>query len=311
MADGGAVATRVGTLARRHGRPTAVFSNSDHLQTPTALAAELLGLPAKSWSATLRSKNKLLTRQTVAAAGLDVVAAVEITADDTDDAVESLTSAIPFPAVVKPREGVASEDVALVTDRTELRTALGRVRRGRPRGRRGRGVPPGAAAHLREPRRQRPPRARRLVADGPRARAALRRDAARMEPRLPAAALAHVEAQLDVLGVGLGACHTEFVLQGDRARLVEVNYRLIGDTVDLVAGELLGVDLHAALILVHSGEPLPGLPSTGGGARPRARRLRPRGPSRARSSRRRATAPRDFLTASGSGTAGCAHWARR
>ena len=42
-----AVITRIST----HHTPDAVFTNSDHLQTQTALAADYFGLPAKSWRA--------------------------------------------------------------------------------------------------------------------------------------------------------------------------------------------------------------------------------------------------------------------
>lgn len=47
-------------------RPDAVFSNSDHLQAQTALAADYLGLPGKPWKAALRCKNKALMRRHIA-----------------------------------------------------------------------------------------------------------------------------------------------------------------------------------------------------------------------------------------------------
>ncbi|HEY0697775.1 MAG TPA: siderophore biosynthesis protein, partial [Micromonospora sp.] len=60
---------------RRGAAPAALLSNSDHLQTATALAARELGLPGKDPAAPLRCKDKLLTRRHLAEAGLDVVAA--------------------------------------------------------------------------------------------------------------------------------------------------------------------------------------------------------------------------------------------
>jgi len=72
--------------------------------------------------------------------------------------------------------------------------------------------------------------------------------------------LAHLRAQLDALGVGLGACHTEFVISDGRARIIEVNYRLIGDRMDLILAELLGVPLFEYVIRLHAGEALPALP---------------------------------------------------
>src|SRR4051795_7139314 len=60
-------------LISRHHAPDAVFSNSDHLQAQTALAAEYFGLPAKDWKTALRTKNKALMRRHLAASGADAV----------------------------------------------------------------------------------------------------------------------------------------------------------------------------------------------------------------------------------------------
>ena len=38
--------------------PDAIFSNSDHLQTQTALAASYFGLPGKDRRSSMRAKNK-------------------------------------------------------------------------------------------------------------------------------------------------------------------------------------------------------------------------------------------------------------
>src|SRR5262249_52394732 len=89
----------------------AVFSNSDHIQSATALAASYFGLPAKDWPVALRAKNKALMRRHLAE--LDPVWSRELAPGDV------LTDA-PFPCVVKPREGVASEDVVFVEDAAEL-----------------------------------------------------------------------------------------------------------------------------------------------------------------------------------------------
>ncbi|MDN5857996.1 MAG: hypothetical protein L0H84_05175 [Pseudonocardia sp.] len=255
VGDAGAVASRVATLQGRHGRPTALLSNSDHLQAATAMAAELLGLPAKPWQATVRAKNKALTRHCLATAGLDTVAAVELgPADRPEFAV--------FPAVVKPREGVASEDVLLVGDGAELVAAVTAIRARRP----------GAALVVEEyldgplltydtlgdGRRRCHVGTWRTTLGPPPTFTEVRLDWA---PTAAAAARAHLDAQLDALGVGFGACHTEVVLQGDRARIIEVNYRLIGDLMDLVTVDVLGretgTDLFEVLLRVHAGEPLP------------------------------------------------------
>jgi biotin carboxylase len=66
-----------------------------------------------------------------------------------------------------------------------------------------------------------------------------------------------VLAYLAALDVGFGACHTEYVVDGDRVRLIEVNYRAIGDQCDLLLAGLTGLPLFEYVLRVHLGEPLP------------------------------------------------------
>lgn len=253
VGDAAAVAARVLALAPRFGTPDALLSNSDHLQSATALAAELLGLPGKPWAAAVRCKNKFLTRATLAAAGLDAVTAVEIAPGEGAGSLAELT----YPAVLKPREGVAGEDVVLVGDRAELLARVGEIRARRP------GAELLAEEYLPGPLRTyetlgdatvvRHVGSWRTTLGPPPHFTETRLD---WDPVLPDAAHAHLRAQLAALGVCFGACHTEFVVDGDRARIIEVNYRLIGDTMDLICCDLLGVDLFAALIRLHLGESL-------------------------------------------------------
>ncbi|MGX2998781.1 ATP-grasp domain-containing protein [Streptomyces sp. JNUCC 64] len=282
----------------RHGRPEAVFTNSDHLQTQAALAAGYFGLPAKDWRAALRTKDKGLMRRHLAASGTDdgpggpggtrahdgpggangprgpggptsgtgthdgpggPVRALEVPARaDLDEALRA-AGELPYPCVVKPREGVASEDVVLVGSPAELRARCAEVRARRP-----------GAALVVEEYLAGPLYTLETLGDG-RLRHVLggfRTDLSPapyfIEERLtyvpahPPAVLAQVSAQLDALGVGFGACHTEFVVDGaGRARIVEVNYRAIGDQCDLLLAELLDVPLFAHVLRVHLGEPLP------------------------------------------------------
>ncbi|MBO1268818.1 ATP-grasp domain-containing protein [Arthrobacter cavernae] len=257
--DPGAVAATVLGLQPRFGLPTGLLSNSDHLQSATSLAAELLGLPAKEWRAALRCKNKFLMRRTLADAGLDTVASVQVAPGDDIGAV---AAHMPFPAVVKPREGVASEDVLLVEDLAGLVATAADIRSRRPDTTLVVEEYLAGGLHTFE-----------TLGDGqslhvlgswhtslgvPPFFTESRRD---WEPGLPDTVVRHLLDQLAALGVGFGACHTEFVLQGDRARIIEVNYRLIGDTMDLIYSELLGVDLFEQVIRIHMGEALPqGLP---------------------------------------------------
>lgn len=235
------------------GLPDAIFTNSDHLQVQAALAATYFGLPAKDWSAAVRTKNKALMRRHLAAAGLDAVTTVEIGPDPDLDALAA--AALPYPCVLKPREGVASEDVVLVHDSAELVRRVAEIQRRRPN-------EPFVAEELLDgplhtletlgsgqavrvlggfrTRLSSPPHFVELGLD--------------WYPDLPDAVRDDVLRQLAALGVGLGACHTEFVRQGDRARLVEVNYRVIGDQCDLLLAELLDEPLFELVLRAHLGD---------------------------------------------------------
>jgi biotin carboxylase len=238
-------------------RPVALLSNSDHLQTTTALAAEYLGLPGKDWRAALRCKDKRLTRRTLADAGLDMVAAAAIGPPD-DIAVAAI---VPFPAVVKPREGVASEDAYLVADVAELAARVGEIRVRRP-----------DVTLVVEEFLAGDLHTFDTLGDGTvltdiggwrtslGAPPTFVEESLEWSPTLPTPVVTKLRAQLDALGVGFGACHTEFVLQNGQPRLIEVNYRLIGDRMDLILAELLGVPLFEYVIRLHAGEPLAALP---------------------------------------------------
>jgi hypothetical protein len=231
----------------------AVFSNSDHLQTQTALAAGYAGLPAKDWRATLRAKNKAMMRRHLARLGIDRVWSRELLPGN------EITDA-PWPCVVKPREGVASEDVVFVRDAAELSRACADIWRRRPE-------PLVVEEYLTGELRS-----LETVGDsgGLRVLGGFRTTLSELpyfversmvfDPTPPAAHVRAVTAQLAALGVGFGACHTEYVADGDRVRLVEVNYRVIGDQCDLLLADLTGVALFEHVLRVHLGEALPPLP---------------------------------------------------
>jgi len=110
------------------GRPAqhAIVSNSDHLQTQTALAADYFGVPGKDWRSAMRAKNKSLMRRRLAGAGAEHVAAVEIRADG------KAPDGLRYPVVLKPAEGVASEDVMLVISPEELAERSAQILSRRP-----------------------------------------------------------------------------------------------------------------------------------------------------------------------------------
>lgn len=243
-----------------HRRPDAVFSNSDHLQVQTALAAGYFGLPAKDWRAALRTKDKAEMRRRLAAADLPAgvpVRAAEVPAGREPATVPELAE-VPFPCVVKPREGVASEDVVLVTGRPELLARCAEIRSRRPDD--ALVVEEFLPGDLHTLETLGDGGTRRVLGGF---RTQLSAPPYFIEERLtwdtgrPESVVAQVLAQLDALGVGFGACHTEFVLAGGRARLVEVNYRAIGDQCDLLMADLLAVPLFELILRVHLGEPLP------------------------------------------------------
>ncbi|WP_344589913.1 ATP-grasp domain-containing protein [Actinomadura vinacea] len=224
--------------------PAAFFSNSDFLQAPTALAAAYHGLPGKDWRAATRAKNKALMRRHLA--GVDPVFSA---------AAERVPEDAPYPLVLKPREGVASEDVFLVQDAAELAIRCEEIRARRSDPLVVEEYLPGELHTL------------ETLGDGRELRVlgsfhtTVSPPPYFIEERLawapPPPETEQVLAQLDALGVGFGACHTEFVVHEGRARLIEVNYRLIGDHCDFLMADLLGAPLFDWILRVHMGEPLP------------------------------------------------------
>ncbi|WP_214412728.1 ATP-grasp domain-containing protein [Sphaerisporangium fuscum] len=244
----------IDTIARHH-RPDAVFSNSDHIQPETALAAGYFGLPTKDWRACLTTKNKALMRQALAAAGVETVRSARIAPG------EPVPADLPFPVVVKPREGVASEDVVLARDGAELEEIVAAVRSRRP-----------GATLVAEEYLEGPLRTLETLGDGRTLhvvggfRTTLGPLPYFVEERLDWDPVAdeHVLRALSAIGVRFGACHTEYVVTERGPRIVEVNYRLIGDSCDFLTAELLGVPLFEWILRVHLGEPVPEPPAASG-----------------------------------------------
>ncbi|MFJ9746935.1 ATP-grasp domain-containing protein [Streptomyces chartreusis] len=242
-----AVISRVST----HHRPDAVFTNSDHLQTQAALAADYFGLPGKDWRAALRCKDKAEMRRRLAAAGVDTVWSTELTEPVAPGDA-------PYPCVLKPREGVASEDVVLVDGPEELVAHAKEILERRP-----------GAALLVEEYLPGDLFTLETLGDG-HVRHVLGGFRTELSPppyfieesltfvaAHPGPVVAQVLEQLDALGVGFGACHTEFVVHAGRARIIEVNYRAIGDQCDLLLARLLEIPLFEHILRTHLGEPLP------------------------------------------------------
>jgi biotin carboxylase len=233
------------------GRPDAIFSNSDHLQTETALAAAYFGLPGKDWRACAAAKNKFLMRRRLMEAGVGQVFSVRLGPHDP------VPAQVPYPVVLKPREGVASEDVMLVE--SGLERAVAEIRRRRP-----------GEALVVEEYLEGPLRTLETLGDesGPRVLGGFETTLGALpyfvEERLDWApsdgSQEHVLAALRALGVGFGACHTEYVVTTGGPRIVEVNYRVIGDHCDFLLGDVLGVPVFEWILGVHLGRSVPAVP---------------------------------------------------
>ncbi|MFG1704073.1 siderophore biosynthesis protein [Nonomuraea sp. M3C6] len=236
------------------GRPDAIFSNSDHLQTETALAASYFGLPGKDWRACASAKNKFLMRRRLLEAGVEQVFSVRLAPGDP------VPAHVPYPVVLKPREGVASEDVRLVE--RDLHSAVAEVRRRRP-----------GEALVVEEYLEGPLRTLETLGDsaGVRVLGGFETTLGALpyfvEERLdwaPDGPHEQVLGALRALGVGFGACHTEYVVTADGPRVVEVNYRAIGDHCDFLLGDVLGVPIFEWILRVHLGEQVPPVPEISG-----------------------------------------------
>ncbi|HSZ41348.1 MAG TPA: siderophore biosynthesis protein [Trebonia sp.] len=244
-------------------RPDGLFSNSDHLQAQTALAADYLGLPGKDWRSALRAKDKGLMRRRLAAEGVEAVRITEIRGESWSDseswiASESATG-LAYPVVLKPAQGVASEDVVLVRDAAELRSRASAFFRRHP-----------GDVLLAEEFLPGTLRTLETLGDGVTRwtlggfRTTVSAPPYFIEERLtwdspPPPARAHVESALDALGVSFGACHTEYVT-GPATRLIEVNDRVIGDHCDFLLAHVSGLPLFDLILRVHLGERLPAGP---------------------------------------------------
>jgi len=240
----------------------AIFSNSDRLQMQTALAAAYFGLPGKDWRSALRAKNKSLMRRRLAQTGTERVAATEIRPETAHP-----LRRLPYPVVLKPSEGVASEDVVLVVGPDEMAERCAEIFARRP-----------GDTLLAEEYLPGDLRTLETLGDGVTTwvlggfRTQLSPAPFFIEERLtwdawvPGAATRHVLTALRDLGVSFGACHTEYVIDAEHGPwLIEVNDRLIGDHCDFVLSDLLGVDLFELALRISLGERLPPEPPAGHG----------------------------------------------
>jgi biotin carboxylase len=245
----------INAITCRSGSPAAVFSNSDHLQASTSIAAEYFGLPRKNWQAAYRVKNKAEMRAQLQRSGVDMLwHAVVCHPQRLAEVVEQ----VPFPCIVKPREGVASLQVSLCRDRAELEERCRELWAEQP-----------GYALLLEEYIEGPLYTLETLGDGKTLRV-LGGFKVELSPPphfieleahwgtgLPQSVENRVVEMIHALGVGFGACHSEFVLTEAGPRLIEVNYRCIGDYREFLLQEALRFPLFEQVLRLYMGELLP------------------------------------------------------
>lgn len=247
----------IGLLTCRSQTPVAVFSNSDHLQASTAIVADYFNLPRKDWHVAYRAKNKAEMRAELRASGLDVLRHA-VVCDDA--ALQSLISTLPYPCIVKPREGVASQLVTLAHDQAELQSQCAAVWAGQP------GLP-----LLLEEYVEGPLYTLETLGDGKQI-SVLGGFQVTLSPPpyfveleaqwgtgLSSAQEAQVVDIVRRFGIGFGACHTEYVMTANGPRIIEINYRNIGDYREFLLQETLDIPLFELVLRLYLGEPLPKL----------------------------------------------------
>jgi biotin carboxylase len=231
------------------------FSNSDHLQAGTATVAEYFSLPGKNWHVAYRAKNKAEMRTYLSEQGIETI---RYAVAWEPDSLAQAAADVSFPCVVKPREGVASQEVGLARNYGDLAAHCQSVWQARP-----------GQVMLVEEYIEGPLCTLETLGDGEGLRA-LGGFHVRLSPpphfvELEADWSSELAKQQDVLnrivrfGVGFGACHTEFVLTAQGPRLIEINYRCIGDRRDFLLEQTLGIPLFETVLRLHMGESLSAL----------------------------------------------------
>lgn len=246
----------IDTITCRAQTPAAIFSNSDHLQTSTAIAADYFGLPRKNWHVTYRAKNKAEMRADLQTRGLDLLWHA-VVCDKA--ALAQVLDGVPFPCIVKPREGVASQQVGLSHNRAEIEAQCAGVWSTQP------GQPLLLEEYIAGPlyTLETLGDAEKLCVLGGFQVKVSPPHFVELEASWGTGLTAEQEGRVvDIIrrfGVGFGACHTEFVMTDTGPRLVEINYRNIGDYREFLLQDTLDIPLFEIVLRLYLGESLPQL----------------------------------------------------
>jgi biotin carboxylase len=226
--------------------PQAVFSNSDHLQTCTALVAELLGLPAKPSKVCYHAKNKHWMRKRLESLGLPTIWSQTIRNTDL------VRTEWPYPLVVKPTQGVASMDVVRIDTPTQLTQHLAQLNE--------------SQSVLLEEFMEGPLITLETLGDGKHLHTIGGFDVSLSSPPYFVETAAqwngphtrqwrtHMAHTLRQFGVGLGACHSEFIVTPRGPVLVEINYRSIGDNREFLLDQLVEQGWFTSILKTHLGQ---------------------------------------------------------
>ncbi len=228
--------------------PKIVMSNSDHIQASTAIVAKYFHCPAKPWDVCYQAKNKAEMRKRLEKLNLPAPWYCEI-----DASVPSNIS-IPYPVVAKPREGVASLNVEICYTEKELKSYLSRADQRSP--------------ILLESYLSGALFSVETLSDGDEIIAVGGFDVEISSPpyccELSAKWNGSVCAeyknealeQIKSFGIGLGVCHSEFILTPAEPVLVEINYRSAGDGKAFLLDKILSFGWFEKIIKLRAGEVL-------------------------------------------------------
>jgi biotin carboxylase len=243
--------------------PAGITTFLDALILPTASLAEDLGLPYHSPAVAAVLVDKYRQREAMQQAGIPGPRFVVMEPDDDVAEDHELT----FPVVVKPRQGAASRETTMASDRDELVDALDRARKV------GAGamiieeylpdmVPaldPDFAGFVSVESVMGGGKLRHLAVTGKLGLAPPFRESGHFTPsHLPEAllddVLTMVQAAVEGIGVGIGGLHTEVKLTPAGPRIIEVNGRTGGGGVPDVLKAAGGDSLLEAAMRVALGE---------------------------------------------------------
>ncbi|MGR5193400.1 ATP-grasp domain-containing protein [Vibrio rotiferianus] len=239
------------TITEQGLKPNAVFSNSDHLQTSTAICAQFFGVAAKDWTVTLKAKNKHLTRQMLNEKSLPNIQNVLLHRDVVSE------FDFTFPVVAKPKEGVASLDVQRCDSQAELDSYCDTFWQKHP-----------TAPILVEAFLQGPLITVETLGDGEELIPVGGFDVELSPPPYFIETAASWNGanslhyrdeclrQLKAFGVGFGVCHSEFIVTESGPVLVEINYRSIGDGREFLLDNLSRGSWFTTILNLHLGSKL-------------------------------------------------------